>query len=956
MKRRTGIVMIALAALIMLGQTTRWPASKVWVASLSSNLADLLTSFAISTPQGICSLGLFRGGNYDSSTSLYSWTCGNYNWSAEVGGVDGSNISDYDTATTVGGNSWISHCTGDGTSTEATIEQLVCMYNGEPIHNYIAADIMLAQDNTVRGGTIYLPRGLYMDAGCGQSADGTPNGCPVLQEIGTNFVRKIDIYGGRRLVGEHRDMDGPLLNGREGTWIILDHGSNDIATCGVGNDEACDLDRDASGVQFNHWAVRVGTDYEQRATCYRDLTDDGCVAQTTVKSVPASSWGSYSTQKGSTDTFSAALNKICFDNTVATTGTCSGDRRVHCTAAGARTGANTGGCDFTGGGGPDLGTCEGFVTAIETELAAGEEIRLVIGTDFFSDPTDEFTANTGGAQAFYAMAGNVTAGTCGDAAAGRLIEFEVPETGNSTWPLAWSVFDGDFHSTKTAYVVSDEVFNNVGGGIESINFMQASYELRDSANNDADCATVGTDEACDEIDVWAVGGGIGGSFKNNTIWYASARGFGFSVVDGTTWGFGTIIEDNLFSHGRGLAADASGWIFRQNQWEDWYSDVQMFSMNFNHGGVWERDTVRNVQAQNIVSFSKSHGLTIRDIQLYSILTSYGLFRASGGGNGVLVDGIKGHGIRGPLVSFHNANNGGIFGAHFSNFQIRAWNPTNPNANVPYAAIWVGDLNNAQYKARALENVLLSKWDVTHYGSDDPCLIFFEGGTGTEADTANGMNRPIVQFRDEFTFRDISLAAVGTETGTSHAFCLGNYGSAANEADERLGDIWASASGIPRWENVSVNGNRFPDNPLGSIAVRGATLDSTASVDDATEIITYTGHGLVQDDVVQATVLTGTLPTGLSAATNYYVLRPVNATGPNALQLSATKGGSAINLTDAVGTFTLLTGREPDCDELGQGTPVRIWNDATPGGCLGAASDSSLLNGGGSSISLCECGG
>ena len=58
-----------------------------------------------------CRSGTVKGGGLDAATGLYAWTCGNYNWSAEVGGIDANGVSDYDTPTTVGGNGWRQTCT-----------------------------------------------------------------------------------------------------------------------------------------------------------------------------------------------------------------------------------------------------------------------------------------------------------------------------------------------------------------------------------------------------------------------------------------------------------------------------------------------------------------------------------------------------------------------------------------------------------------------------------------------------------------------------------------------------------------------------------------------------------------------------------------------------------------------------------------------------------------------------
>src|SRR5688572_27317110 len=87
------------------------------------------------------------------------------------------------------------------------------------------------------------------------------------------------------------------------------------------------------------------------------------------------------------------------------------------------------------------------------------------------------------------------------------------------------------------------------------------------------------------------------------------------------------------------------------------------------------------------------------------------------------------------------------------------------------------------------------------------------------------------------------------------------------------------------------------NAAASIA---ANINFTAS--GAT--LTATDHGLNDGESVTLKT-TGTLPGGLSASTEYFV---VNAT-TNTLQLSLTRGGTPITTTSGgSGTHTLLSGR------------------------------------------------
>lgn len=79
--------------------------------------------------------------------------------------------------------------------------------------------------------------------------------------------------------------------------------------------------------------------------------------------------------------------------------------------------------------------------------------------------------------------------------------------------------------------------------------------------------------------------------------------------------------------------------------------------------------------------------------------------------------------------------------------------------------------------------------------------------------------------------------------------------------------------------------------------RTFTFDSTADVNDATETIMKTAHGLTNGTRVTSS---GTPPTGFTTGTWFYV---VGAT-TNTFQIAATPGGAAVDLTDAVGTCTL----------------------------------------------------
>ncbi|KKK59815.1 hypothetical protein LCGC14_3030590, partial [marine sediment metagenome] len=335
---------------------------------------------------------------FDSTTNLYDWTCGNYNWTAEVGGRDTTTsaivgISDYSAVTTVGGNSWVLTCTGDGTGngpdTSNPAEEIMCLYAGETIRMYAMGDIMLAWDNTQRGGKVYLPEGLYHDGYCGRKDDGTtPNACPVLKHFTEGVVRKIAMSRGVELVGAGMDTDGPLENGRTGTWLISDHG-NDTDGDGVLSDNVEDPNGDtaynpARGV-FK--AGSQGTSQCQIDDGYGTLVDGspGCDILLASSHVPV--YYSALTGTGGLNILNAdnwqgttPRPRLCIDDRITTGGVCSDDPRIKCTTTdtgtGARSSPTAGGCDIdldsdtAIGAGESFGTCLSSHDFIIAEIAA----------------------------------------------------------------------------------------------------------------------------------------------------------------------------------------------------------------------------------------------------------------------------------------------------------------------------------------------------------------------------------------------------------------------------------------------------------------------------------------------------------------------------------------------------------------------------------------------------------
>lgn len=98
--------------------------------------------------------------------------------------------------------------------------------------------------------------------------------------------------------------------------------------------------------------------------------------------------------------------------------------------------------------------------------------------------------------------------------------------------------------------------------------------------------------------------------------------------------------------------------------------------------------------------------------------------------------------------------------------------------------------------------------------------------------------------------------------------------------------------------------RTDSSSIQTTFVTGYATPFTANA--STDIITTQGRTYATGDVVRVTNTGGALPTGLSIATDYYVIGASGST----FQLSATSGGAAIDLTGA-GSGTNFIGEVPE---------------------------------------------
>lgn len=206
----------------------------------------------------------------------------------------------------------------------------------------------------------------------------------------------------------------------------------------------------------------------------------------------------------------------------------------------------------------------------------------------------------------------------------------------------------------------------------------------------------------------------------------------------------------------------------------------------------------------------------------------------------------------------------------------------------------------------------------------------KGYATLEPDTSN---------EEAFTFTSITPNANGTYTlgGVSSALAQTPYTEASGLVRSHAGGtklvitdsaaFWntfankannETITGTWTFNNAPVALSATPASTsvLGNVKLTTApfTILGTATITIASPaVISFTAHGLIAGDSVQFTT-TGTLPTGLSISTNYFVI----ATGltANAFEVSTTVGGSAVN----------TTGSQSGVQTLVRTTPFAVGNE------------------------------
>jgi len=822
-------------------------------SSLRIECSGLATGSSATSPFDQCRSGTTKGGGYDSNTQRYEWTCGNYNWTAEKGGVDANGVSSYDTPTTAGGNSWYMDCTSDGFGTAEdggspnTYEQGACLDGTERIKMYAGPDLAIALDQVKQGGPVYLPRGIYHDAYCGQSSSQVANGCPVTRDHPYVAQKKFTSYGGRYVVGEGADKTG-IQDGRQGTVWLSDHGNDINQSGGIADGyppvTAGTWVNITGGATFagtntgGHWGLSVGAKGSEQYCAWPSNSTTGCVTTTSTVTnvrdrIEVTPIGQVVDVVRASYEYLGSQPVVCVDNRLSV---CSGNTRVKCTVNDeTRTGDTTGGCPGA------LGDCIGVADAVEDLLQAGEKVYL----GHQARPVATYgTSNevTGTSEYAFTELGSMHGSTC-DGGNGRYVRNQDPDD-----PIVGgSVYDfmtrQDFNlatspSVNNAHVLTQDEFNNFGSGFRHMTIMPAQWAGRDSPNLDAEC---GADElatslesdgsGCDQVELMSLSQGYGGRVEDLALYFGgggtAASTLAFSGIDGAVACMNCGIKDSFIANGRGLGTDASGWWFENNVWSGWLTGSDsLVKAAFAYGFKMESDQFIQNAGDSLFNFQGAPGGVLRDIQLVGNDVGTSLFRTSAARD-ILVSGVTGYGNFGGIVWFEGSVEGGN--------DVNAWNVIfedifleNHNfpsgSNFPQALISRVDYSgDAPWKGLGIvRNMGVSV--SLQYGHDG-CLIFFDGLTGDDSTADHGLNVDVDDDRDHFVFENIDVQVYDPDTpGIGKSFCFGNSANTAQNdpSDAAVLTNWSTIKGpVPYWKNLRFDDVKVADNLTGSISAADA---------------------------------------------------------------------------------------------------------------------------------------
>jgi hypothetical protein len=134
-------------------------------------------------------------------------------------------------------------------------------------------------------------------------------------------------------------------------------------------------------------------------------------------------------------------------------------------------------------------------------------------------------------------------------------------------------------------------------------------------------------------------------------------------------------------------------------------------------------------------------------------------------------------------------------------------------------------------------------------------------------------------------------------------------------------------------SVTDPGNGYTSTPLVTVSNPKITFNAATSLNDVTDVISYTGHRLVTGDAVVYNNGGGTSIGGITSTNTYYVIRVDNDSLKLATSAINATNGTYINLTDGIGsahTLTLTSGNATATAILGTGGEIVGYSIDDPG--------------------------
>lgn len=833
----------------------------IWV-NLTSDPANWMPNG--NSPFDACRYGTVKGAGYDATTDRFVWTCANYPWSSEYGGADNVNfIADYNTATTTGGNAYTVTCTAK------YLPDVACRAAGEVLRVNAMADFALAQDFTANGGTVYVPRGIYLDRGCGEQADGTNNNCPVLRPpFDTHYTHKVAL--GMRDIhwkGEGQDSDGIAANGRAGTMLL-----NDTGDANDGSDQGGLALTGFNGPAFRGWFFGLDSN---EAVCATPNADAECILSGRDALNPdqhIATYGAWSRNFHLLD--STAPNAICFQDQLAV-GVCQDDPRIACTT-------NAPGADDCIFGTNDLGPCVGPVTQLKYALEE-EKKNLALLCQFNVCERDESACGFI-LQGFMAYPQSVPAAACAagvgatvsitgwpwtqntltDAltpdAGCRVVDLGIAKIGsveNMTFApaqshefldVAGNVPNGALLQTgDVVQIVDDTVASNTctsaGGALTGTGTFYSQCKWNGAAWVAADCDDV--DDALpgcvDSASVFSTMGGFNGVTRDITITGASREngdsgtpsGNAGSVLDSDPGGIDHAMYNTTLLRNVGQLSDSSrenfyGLVVRQNDayrrtvvsgitalalWYGSGSVVRDVYLEGNYGYRVGMEPVagRFGTLQNVVATGNAWSSLIRLTQANHFLIEN--VQIQGGYGRFLAITPRELPAAGDVAGVEHVTVRNVFGYNLRNTGFdgvtNSW--VEPAGR---GAVTISDMNsNVAYDAARLNDIKLSNLHFT-FVTSDMCGVMF-------GEPAN----PAITLLDDWR-KQVSIDGLYVNdelTGDDQALPICRR---LDDTDRPYGNelgIWTSRF-LPVWRDVARLNNKWPDQPYPQIGVASVTAE------------------------------------------------------------------------------------------------------------------------------------